>query len=697
MSETAAEHLPAGDRGLLPEDAPDTPFPAWSAAEVDKAFRALTRSQAETDLRVAWLGNHTLEPLLRRTAVAAATLGIRLDCFSGGFDQHFQDLLDDSSDVLRKEPGAIVLSLSLRGIAPRLVEGGSMLSASETNDEIERVVTTLAEWIGIARQRTAAHLFICNFPRPPSQRLGPADSVIGHGENYIYRELDRRLTEIVGDDPQVSLIDLAHAVARAGLASAWNPKMYRLAKIELDGPPASEAGLSIARACRALIKPARKCLVVDLDNTLWGGVLGEEGPEGVRVSQGDPVGEAFFAFQHALLDLKARGILLAICSKNNPEDVEEAFRLRPDMPLASEDFACRAVNWEPKHTNIRQIARTLNIGTDSLAFVDDNPAECELVRQTMPEVLTIQLPHDPSLYAELIYGIPDFDNLRPTAEDREKTRQYAANFAREEARSSVQDMASFLESLETEVTVRPAARGDLTRVHQLFSKTNQFNTTTIRYSPADVQQFVEAGDCILDVVSARDRFGDLGIIGLYLVRLDTDSAHVDSFVMSCRALGRGIETAACNVLKDKVADRQGVERLTARFVTSAKNRPAADFFPSQGFRVTAEDNPGTVDYALAVAEFAARRLPRHRHTPGRAEIMNADLTTLVADVMGMDEQDVSGSLSREEEERWDSLTHLRLITAVEEAFSIRFTMDEIENIATLADVDELVRNKSDSA
>ena len=292
--------------------------------------------------------------------------------------------------------------------------------------------------------------------------------------------------------------------------------MAKLAWSEAALPGIAEL---LSRYLVQLVLPPKKCLVLDLDNTLWGGVLGEEGPDGIRIAEGDPVGEAFRAFQLAIKGVQGRGLLLAACSKNNRADVEEAFRLRPEMPLGLEDFAAVRINWEPKHANIRDIAAELNIGTDSLVFVDDNPAECELVRQMLPEVTTVQLPRDPSSYAGLLLDMPELERLAIVAEDRRKTEQYREQAERDASRQAVAgDMQSYLESLGTVVTHWAATRAELTRVHQLFAKTNQFNLTTKRYKPGEVETFIASPDWHLEVVKAEDRFGDLGIIAALAAR-----------------------------------------------------------------------------------------------------------------------------------------------------------------------------------
>lgn len=578
------------------------PILEWTTAEVDRIYRTVIQSAEPTDLRVAWLANHTIEPTVRAVTAFSIACDVRLDNFIAPYDQHFQEVLSENSGTLSHKPDLIVLWLSLRGLAPVLAEGSVSLGTSEVWHEIERIKETFSNWVNLAKDRSSAHIFLCNFPRSPELRFGIADLSSSTGEQFLFGELNRWLSEAHAEDPQVTIVDTSHAVNRAGCRQSWNPRMYRLAKIEWDAPATQDIADLFTRYCRALVRPARKCIVVDLDNTLWGGVLGEDGIDGVRVGEGDPTGESFAAFQRALLDLKARGILLAVCSKNNPADVEELFRVRSEMPLCLEDFAAQRINWESKNINIEAIAAELNIGTDSLVFIDDDPAECELIRQMLPEVKTVHLPPDPAGYADLLYSMYEFDKIRLTSEDKQRTQQYIDNHARESKKQAATDMKSFLESLGTEVVIKAATSENLTRVHQLISKTNQFNVTTIRYTAAQVQKIFEADDCVLDIIRVADNFGDLGIVGTYVVQFVGDHAVIDSFVLSCRALGRGIESAICNHVKRKIFTSDSVSYIQARFIPSAKNKPASGFYVEQGFQLMATDEDGTESYRLDRAE-----------------------------------------------------------------------------------------------
>lgn len=580
---------------------------ALTTAEIEGIFRRVDQSRHLADLRVAWLGNHTLDPALRHATAAAFTHGVTLANLPGAFDQHFQAVLDPASALHEYAPQAIVFSLSLRGFAKPLVEGGAALSGEARRLEAERVLEQVGQWVSAAKQHTDASLLVCNFPRPPRAGLGIADPDSPFGDAALYAWLNGNLASNYRDDPRVHVVDVDHAIATAGSSTAWNPRMYHIAKLEWSGPGLAAASELIARCLCALVRPARKCLLLDLDNTVWGGIVGEDGVDGLQIGIGDPVGEAYRAFQRAVLDIKARGVLLGLVSKNNEADVEEAFE-RLEMPLELDHFAARRIDWEHKHVNIEAIARELNIGLSSTVFVDDNPAECELIRQMLPEVEIVQLPDDPAEYAETLSSSWHFDKLTLTEEDTRKTEQYRDNAVRTRNRQTAPDLSSYLESLGTRIEIGKAGGKQLARLHQLFSKTNQFNVTTRRYTPAELKRFAASDEWLLEWMRVRDNFGDLGLVGGWLVRLDAAEPEIDSFILSCRALGRDAETAACNHVKQEMF-AAGAAALRARFVPTAKNRPAADFFERQGFRVIDTDAEGGKSYRITAAEAAPRPCP----------------------------------------------------------------------------------------
>jgi FkbH-like protein len=443
-----------------------------------------------------------------------------------------------------------------------------------------------------------ATLLIANFPLPSQPAFGIADLNAEYGETEFHLDLNLDLLRRFKGLPRVQVFDAERLASRFGKERLVDRRMYYLAKMEWSPAFLGCVAGELVRHARAAQGRTRKCLVLDLDNTLWGGVVGEDGPAGVKIGPGDPEGEAFLDLQHRLKALQAQGVLLAVCSKNNPGDVHELFESRPEMPLKLSDFAAVEVSWEPKHEGLKKIAAALNLGTDSLVFMDDNPAETSLIAQMLPEVKTVLLPPDPAEYAAFVERLTDFERTAVLEEDARKTSQYRENRQRQELQAAAGDLATYLASLRTELAIGRARRDDLPRVHQLFTKTNQFNLTTQRYTPAEVERFIGSPICELWVARARDRFGELGTIGAILLKRDGRVVYVDSFLMSCRAMGRGIETALMNHLKHRLLDEPGHLELRGRYLPTAKNKPVETFYEDQGFRLLEHRESGEKLYIL---------------------------------------------------------------------------------------------------
>lgn len=339
----------------------------------------------------------------------------------------------------------------------------------------------------------------------------------------------------------------------------------------------------------ALIR--KKCLVLDLDNTLWGGILGEDGLEGIRIG-GDYPGKAFRYFQEALLELGRNGIILTVCSKNNEADVLEAWEKHPDIVLRKEHFAAWRINWRDKATNIREMASELNIGLDSLVFVDDNPAERELVRQVLPMVGVPEFPAQPYDLPKFFARLVDeyFKVYSVTDEDRHKTEQYKANAQRAQAQNGFTDFGAFLESLQMRLTIAEADEFSIPRIAQMTQKTNQFNLTTRRYTESEIRGKLAAGARI-HTLSVSDRFGDSGITGCIII----DDGEIDTLLLSCRILGKGIETAFMRTVQNRLL-AEGISHLKATYIPTAKNGQVADFYDRCGFVLTETLPDGTKRY-----------------------------------------------------------------------------------------------------
>jgi FkbH-like protein len=572
---------------------------------------APTPPAPQPSVHVAYLGNFTLDLLPREVEKRAAAEGLRATGYVGRFGQHVQELLESGGALAAPPPDVALLALSLPLLRPEALAGFAALSAVDRRGLRDEVLAHVGEWARLARERLSATLVIANFISPARLAAGVADARLAYGEGRFYLDLNLGLLEMFAGDPRVQVLDLDRLAARFGKDRVRDSKLFYLARMEWSPaflPLVAEELVRHLRAARGL---ARKCLVLDLDNTLWGGVVGEDGPAGVRVGPGDPVSEAFLDFQRRIKALESRGVLLALCSKNNPADVREVFAARPEMPLRLADFAAVEVSWEPKHEGLRRIAAELNIGLDALVFLDDNPAEVSLIEQQLPAVKAVALPADPALYVGVLDGLTDFEKAAILEDDLQKTDQYRQNRERRDLERQAGDLADYLASLETELLLRRATPADLSRAHQLFSKTNQFNVTTRRYALADLEAFAAGPDSELWLAAARDRFGDLGVIGACLLRgacrlrgegrapspEDGGVLEIDSFLLSCRALGRGIESAVMNHLKQRF-EESGAAELRARFHPTPKNAPAAGFFEKQGFRLVEEGPDGAQRFAL---------------------------------------------------------------------------------------------------
>jgi FkbH-like protein len=354
------------------------------------------------------------------------------------------------------------------------------------------------------------------------------------------------------------------------------------------------------RRIKTITTARKKCLVLDLDNTLWGGVLGEDGISGIKVG-GDYPGNAFLYFQEALISLADNGVILTVCSKNNEADVLDAWAKNPFIKLNKKYISAYRINWNNKADNIRELACELNIGLDSMVFVDDNPTERELVRQQLPMVEVPEIPTKPymlmSFFNQLVSDY--FRAYELTEEDKHKTEQYKANAQRNALQHQFTDLSDYIRSLGIEVDVIEANEFNIPRIAQMTQKTNQFNLTTHRYTEADINQFVADGASIY-CISVRDKFGDNGITGVIIVERNNTVANIDSLLLSCRILGKNIEVAFVKyVLNMLLAD--GINTVYAKYIQTAKNHHVAEFYNKIGLKQTAETD-GTKEYQLTLCE-----------------------------------------------------------------------------------------------
>ncbi len=548
-----------------------------------------------TPVRLAVLASATIEHLLPSLRVAALRRGLWLTSYVCGYGQYAQELLDPSSGLHAFRPTALLFALD----APHLLGG---FDVTQSADEVmARLDTVMARLIGHWRQ--ARDAFGCTILQ--QTLLPPAFDLLGNNEHrlaaspaslvaalnaMIRSAADREYADIVAIDAQA---------ARDGVHAWHDPMLWLRAKQAIHPAAAPFYGDLVGRLLAAQQGRASKCLVLDLDNTLWGGVIGDDGLDGIVLGQGSALGEAFLAFQHYAKNLSRRGVLLAVCSKNDEANALEPFERHPEMVLRRTDIACFVANWDDKATNLRRIAEKLNIGLDSLVFADDNPFERNIIRRELPMVAVPELPEDPALYAPCIAAAGYFEAVRLTEEDVARTIQYQQRAQHESLRATTTDLEGYLRSLDMELSWRRFDTLGLARIVQLSNKTNQFNLTTRRTTDMEVAALIADPSALTLQLRLRDQLGDSGMIALIAGRLLGTDLSIETWLMSCRVLGRKIEQATLFLVAEE-ARRLGAARLLGQYRPTAKNGMVREHYAQLGFSLIGEAPDGVTDWALSL-------------------------------------------------------------------------------------------------
>jgi FkbH-like protein len=586
-------------RALLPLE-----LEKLTSNDVSLLSRTLQGRPGEPGVRIGYLANFTLDPLPRWVDLCFAREGLRAAHYVESAGQYVEEVLGDQTGLIAFDPHLVLLALSLRELRPEVWSRFAALPPAERRDFREEVASHVESWALAALDRTPATLLVANFPVPAQAAFGVADLNAEYGETEFFLDLNLDLLRRFKGHPRVQVFDLDRLASRFGKDRVLDRRMRYLARMEWSFPFQSCVAAELARHAQAALGRSRRCLVLDLDNALWGGTLGEDGPAGVRIGRGDPEGEAYLDFHHRLKALQVQGVRLAACGRSHPADLREVFASRPEIPLRLDDFAALELSWSPKHEGLRKIAAALGLDTGALVFLDADPAEVSLVQQMLPEVKAVLLPSDPSDLTAALDRLTDFERTAVPAEDAWPAGQPRGP---EAPRTAAGDLGTCLATLRTELAITRAKRDDLPRVHQLFTKTSQLNLTTPRYTPSEVERFIASPICELWVVRARDRFGDQGTVGAVLLRRDGRVVYIDSFLVSCRAMGRGIETAMMNHVKHRLLDEPGHLELRGRYLPTPQNKPVETFYDDQGFRLLERRDSGEKLYVLRRTE--AREKP----------------------------------------------------------------------------------------
>ncbi len=551
-------------------------------------------------IRLAILGSSTLAHLIPAIRVGLLRRRIWAKIHTNPYGQYLQDLIDPTSALHQFKPTVVLFAFDARHALGQI---DPAMDVAASDRVVESIVDQYGDLWAMARRA-----FSCSVIQQTVLPVFP--TLLGNNEHRLpssprnmLARLNKRITERA-DENGVDILALDARAAQDGIAQWHDPVLWYRAKMEIAPPMAPLYGDLVARIVAAECGRSYKCLVLDLDNTLWGGVIGDDGVEGLVLGQGSAAGEAFIAFQEYVQQLSQRGIILAVCSKNDETIALSPFASHPDMVLKRPSFAAFVANWADKATNLRAIAEQLNIGLDALVFADDNPFERNLVRRELPTVAVPELPEDAAYYAQCLADAGYFEGVRVTHEDLARTGQYRANAEREILRESTSDLPSYLRGLGMEMRAEPFDSVGQARITQLINKTNQFNLTTRRYTDQEVAAVTADPGAITLQVRLTDKYGDNGMIAVVIAKpaQRPNELIIDTWLMSCRVLGRQVEQATLNLLVEE-ARRQGYKALIGEFRPTPKNALVRDHYATLGFLADGTDDGGNSRWHLSLDEF----------------------------------------------------------------------------------------------
>jgi FkbH-like protein len=544
-------------------------------------------------VRIAILRNFTLEQLQPYLELRCAQLGVFAEVYFADLATAQRDVRDPESDLFKFRPEITIVAFRLEVIVPDLTEKFCSLTAETLKNQAYTACQLVLNTVHALRVHSECLTLVHNFepPRFPAKGILDAGSV--NGQLNTIRRINLDLAVTLASFDQVHIVDITHVFGCVGFDKALDSRFWHMARAPYSPSCLDALASQHASFAGALKGKTKKCLVLDCDNTLWGGVVGEEGMGGIKLGTMYP-GSAFRSFQLAALDFYHRGVLLALNSKNNEVDVLNVLTNHPDCLLHPEHFACVRVNWQDKVSNLREIANELNIGLDSLVFVDDNEMECDFVRNSLPEVKVVCLTKDATRHESQLRALRCFETLTLTKEDIQRTSLYQAERIRREMKDTMGSYDEYLQTLEMTLTIEKDNQVSAPRIAQLTQKTNQFNLTTRRYSEPQIRTFLESDDITVYSLRLADKFGDSGLIGVAIVRRDQNLAIIDTMLLSCRVIGRGVEDA---ILATVAANEKasGSTVLIGERIETDKNQITANFYSGKGFT---EDDPGTFKLPL---------------------------------------------------------------------------------------------------
>lgn len=541
-----------------------------------------------TPIRLGILSNATVDLLLPAIIASGLRYGLAVEVIVPPFGQVMQAVTDPDSGLWSGRLDVVLLMLDHRG------------HGLHDMPSLDRAIATLAQLREGIAGKGGIPTIIQTVPRPPELLLGSFDFVSPNSIRGAIHDFNSHLRQTIPGSSDI-IFDVAALAETVGLAEWHDPVAWHTAKLPFSQRFVPLYADALARLLGAVRGKSRKCLVLDLDNTLWGGVIGDDGIDGIKLGQGDGLGEAHLSVQRHALALSKRGIILAVCSKNNDQIARQPFQNHPDMVLREEHIAVFQANWVDKATNLRAIAKMLNIGTDALVFLDDNPTERHMVRRELPEVAVPEVPDDPALFPLYLSLAGYFDAVAFSADDEKRSEFYRTQAQRLALQESTSDLEGYLRSLDMTLHISPFDKIGRSRITQLINKSNQFNLTTRRYTEAEIATFENDPDAITLQARLIDCFGDNGMISVIICRILDERWVIDTWLMSCRVLGRRVENAMLDFLSKQLGNR-GATEVFGSYIPTKRNGLVQDHYASLGFALLRAEDDGTTHWRLDLTQ-----------------------------------------------------------------------------------------------
>ena len=557
-----------------------------------------------TPFRLAILSNATIDMVAPALVTSGVRHGIALEVITPSYGQVAQEALSPDSTVNLAKADAVLFALDYRALPLRLSLGDTA-AASRT---IEGALGYLQMLRSGIKANSNAICIIQTFAPPPETLFGSLDRAQPGTLRFLIDRINRELAASVIASGDV-LLDVAGLAETVGLADWHDPQLWNMAKLPFSDLLIPLYADHVARTVAAIRGKSKKALILDLDNTIWGGVIGDDGLDGIKLAQGDASGEAHLAVQRMALELRQRGIVLAVCSKNTDEVAREPFEKHPEMLLRLDNIAVFQANWNDKATNIQAIAETLSLGLDSMVFLDDNPAERGIVRKLLPQVAVPEVPEDPAYYARTLAAGGYFEAITVASEDLKRADMYQDNAKRARLQEQVGGVDAYLASLDMTITFHPFDATGRARIVQLINKSNQYNLTTRRYTGPEVAEAENDPHVFTLQVRLSDIFGDNGMISVVICRpAESSTWEIDTWLMSCRVLGRKVEWMVLGELL-RHARKAGVRKILGTYRPTERNRLVVDHYAKLGFVKVAEEETGLTRWELPVGEMSPDSAP----------------------------------------------------------------------------------------